>query len=274
MIKSPDDLSLLEVLSLLAPDSSKNTLRSWIEKGRISIDGREAKKASLIVKKGEEVAIGKKVNFIGKEIKVFYEDEHLIVIEKPAGLLSVMTDFDKINTAHHVLKRRFHSQRVYPVHRLDRDTSGVMVFAYSTKAREGLKIQFMEHSIHREYYALVHGVLDPASGTWDSYLKEDSNYFVKSDVKGQHAITHYQTVKSNTRYSLLNLKLETGRKNQIRVHAAEAGHSVVGDIKYGKQEDKRDRLYLHACKLSFEHPEKLKVMNFESKVPESFSSVF
>lgn len=269
-LKSPDKLPLLEVLALIAPESSKNNLRSWIEKGRVSVDGREVKKASHIVNKGEEVAVGKKVNFIGKEIKIFYEDEHLIVIEKPAGLLSVMTDFEKSNTAHHVLKRRFHSQRVFPVHRLDRDTSGVMVFAYSMKAREGLKAQFMEHSIHRHYCALVHGSLKPAQGTWKSYLKEDHHYFVKSDAEGQLAITHYEVLKSNSSYSLLSLKLETGRKNQIRVHASEAGYPVVGDTKYGKPGEKEERLYLHACRLEFDHPVKMKKMAFESKTPDSF----
>lgn len=268
--KSPHNLPLLDVLTLLAPESSKNTLRTWIEKGRVSVNGKEVKKASYLVQQGEEVAVGKKVHFIGREIKIFYEDEHLIVLDKPAGLLSVMTDFDKVNTVHHVLKRRFHSQRVFPVHRLDRDTSGVMLFAYSLKAKEGLKTQFMEHSIHREYAAVVHGVIDPPKGTWKSYLYEDKNYFVKSSDQGRLAITHYELIKSNARYSLLSLKLETGRKNQIRVHSSEAKHPILGDTKYGKLDDKRDRLYLHACKLEFIHPLTNKKMAFESKAPESF----
>ncbi|HSX04043.1 MAG TPA: RluA family pseudouridine synthase [Rhabdochlamydiaceae bacterium] len=270
-LKSPNDLSLLEVLALLAPESSRNTLRSWIEKGRVTIDGKEAKKASMSVKKGEEVCIGKKVNFISREIKVFYEDQHLIVIEKPAGLLSVMTNTDETNNAHYVLKRRFHSQRVYPVHRLDRDTSGVMVFAYSEGAREGLKAQFMKHSIYREYTAVVEGKIDPIEGTWKSYLREDRNYYVKSAPEGQLAITHYKMIKQNKQFSLLSLQLETGRKNQIRVHASEAGFPILGDIKYGKT--KRDRLYLHAAHLAFDHPVLRKKLSFESKAPESFYSL-
>ncbi len=270
-LKSPNDLLLLEVLQLLSPESSKNTLRSWIEKGRVTIDGKEAKKAHLLVQKGQQVAVGKKVNFISQEIKIFYEDEHLIVIEKPAGLLSVMTDFDGTHNAHTVLKRRFHSQRVYPVHRLDRDTSGVMVFAYSTAAREGLKTQFMQHSIYREYAAVVQGQLEPLEGTWKSYLREDKNYYVKSGVKGQLAITHYKVVKQNKQFSLLNLQLETGRKNQIRVHASEAGFPVLGDIKYGGP--KRDRLYLHAHQLAFDHPIKKKKLSFTSYVPDSFDAL-
>lgn len=270
-LKSPNDLTLLEVLKLLAPESSKNTLRSWIEKGRVTIEGKEVQKASTIVKTGEVVAVGKKVNFISKEIKIFYEDEHLIVIEKPAGLLSVMTDTDEKNNAHWVLKRRFHSQRVYPVHRLDRETSGVMIFAYSTQAREGLKAQFMQHSITREYTAVVQGKLEPEEGTWKSYLREDKNYYVKSGPQGQLAITHYKVIKQNKQYSLLSLQLETGRKNQIRVHASEAGFPILGDIKYGTS--KRDRMYLHASLLAFDHPVKRKRLSFESKPPESFNSL-
>lgn len=270
-LKSPNDLTLLEVLKLLAPESSKNSLRSWIEKGRVTINGNEAKKASILVKKGEEVVVGKKVNFISKEIKVFYEDEYLIVIEKPAGLLSVMTDSDERNNAHYVLKRRFHSQRVYPVHRLDRDTSGVMVFAYTTAAREGLKVQFMKHAITREYTAVVQGRLEPLEGTWKSYLREDKNYYVKSGPQGQLAITHYKVTEQNKQFSLLNLQLETGRKNQIRVHASEAGFPILGDSKYGTS--KRDRMYLHARLLAFEHPIKRKKLSFESTVPGSFLSL-
>lgn len=272
-LKSPNDLTLLEVLKLLAPESSKNTLRSWIEKGRVMIEGREAKKATQCVRQGEEVVIGKKVNFISQEIKIYYEDEHLIVIEKPAGLLSVMTDFEGRNNAHYVLKRRFHSQRVYPVHRLDRDTSGVMVFAYTEAAREGLKQQFMKHSIHRGYTAIVEGVVTPDQGTWKSYLREDKSYFVKSTRQGgQLAITHYKVAKQNKKYSMLDLELETGRKNQIRVHASEAGYPVVGDAKYGIS--KRDRLYLHASSLAFIHPIKKKKLFFKSNVPDSFNSLF
>ncbi len=270
-LKSPKDLSLLEVLKLLAPESSKNSLRSWIEKGRVTIEGKEAKKATILVKEGEEVVVGKKINFISKEIKVFYEDEHLIVIEKPAGLLSVMTDLDTTNNAHYVLKRRFHSQRVFPVHRLDRDTSGVMVFAYSDVARQGLKNQFIKHTICREYIAIAEGKVEPLEGTWKSYLREDKNYFVKSSSHGgQLAITHFKVVKQNAHYSLLHLTLETGRKNQIRVHASEAGFPLLGDSKYGKGQ--KQRLYLHASLLAFDHPIKRKKLSFESKPPESFAA--
>jgi tRNA pseudouridine32 synthase/23S rRNA pseudouridine746 synthase/23S rRNA pseudouridine1911/1915/1917 synthase len=266
--KSPKDLLLLEALALLSPESSKNTLRSWIEKGRVAVAGSIAKKANMAVKQGEEVAVGKKVNFISRDIKVFYEDEHLIVLEKPAGLLSVMTDSNLSDNVHHVLKRRFYSQRVFPVHRLDRDTSGVMVFAYSEKAREGLKQQFMDHSISREYIAIAEGEVVPEKGTWKSYLREDKNYFVKSAAHGgQLAITHYRVLKQDGKRSLLHLKLETGRKNQIRVQAAEAGFPILGDAKYGR--GKKERLYLHARLLAFIHPATGKKLSFES--PSDFS---
>ena len=130
----PKDCLVLQFLGELFPESSQNTLRSWIKSGRVHVNGKAAFKANQAVAKGAVMIIGPKVSFLRDGIKVLFEDDDLVVLEKPAGLLSVATDFDTTSSVHAILKRRFHKQRVFPVHRLDRETSGVMLFAYSDYA--------------------------------------------------------------------------------------------------------------------------------------------
>ena len=256
-------MDLLERLATLNPDSSKNTLRSWLEKGRVLVDGEVVKLPKYQVDPTQEITLGQKKQFV-KDIEILFEDNHLVVIFKPAGLLSVETDFDKDTCAHTILKRRYHSQRVHPVHRLDRETSGVMVFAYSELARDGLKEQFHDHTIDREYCGIVDGKLEPTSGTWTSHLQEDATYFVKSAPDGKLAITHYTVTGYKKQTTHLIFRLETGRKNQIRVHCKESGHPISGDTKYGST--RGGRLCLHARKLSFTHPATKKRLSFESPV--------
>lgn len=268
-----DNTSLLEILAIIAPDSSKNTLRSWLEKGRVLVDGRVAKKGAQAILKGQTVSVGQRITFAPHEVKILYEDDHLVVVNKPEGLLSVSTDFDRKVNVHSILKRRFYSQQVYPVHRLDREVSGVMVFAYSEKAKEGLKKLFHIHDIQREYIAIVEGTFTEPKGTWESFLKEDAAYFVRSTSSpdlGKRSVTHYEVITSNAKFSLLRLTLETGRKNQIRVHCKEAGHPIVGDIKYGATTTHAGRLCLHARRLQFVHPVLEKPFHFESPLPEVF----
>ncbi len=198
-------------------------------------------------------------------IPIYFEDRDLIVVEKPVGLLSVaslMTD----DSLHTIIKRW--RRKVWPVQRLDRETSGVMVFALNERAKEGLKGQFMDHSIGREYCGIVCGELT-GSGTWQSKLKEDKNYFVRSHPDGELAITHYEALSSlPKKTTLVKFVLETGKKNQIRVHASEAGFPLLGDTKYGSSSWKR--LALHAHKLSFIHPATKKELSFTSSPPPQF----
>jgi tRNA pseudouridine32 synthase/23S rRNA pseudouridine746 synthase/23S rRNA pseudouridine1911/1915/1917 synthase len=254
-------------------------LRSWIEKGRVLVDGREFLRANATLAKGKEVSLKSKTYYLPENIKVLFEDEHLIVLNKPAGLLSVATAFQERGTVHDILKRRFYSQRVYPVHRLDRETSGVMVFAYSELARDSLKKQFSDHSIEREYLAIVEGRVEEMRGTWKSTLVEDDLYHVKSvrsptggkPPLGKLAITHFEVVQAlPSQRTYLKLRLETGRKNQIRVHCSESGHPILGDKKYGAKSDPIHRLALHAHLLGFVHPAKKKQVSFTSPLPEAF----
>ncbi len=260
------DMMVIEALRLMNPTSSKNTLRSWIEKKRVFVNGGLIQKANVMLKAGDEIVLGHRTIFLKQDVKILYEDKEIVVIEKPAGLLSVATDFETEITAHKILKRRFHSQQVYPVHRLDRETSGVMMFAYTQSAREFLKSKFEKHDIQREYVAVVEGHLQTKMGEWKSYLVEDAQYKMisKSDGLGKEAITHYEVIKQSKLYSTLKLTLETGRKNQIRVHCSDAGHPVLGDDKYGSGLNPFNRLALHAQKLGFEHPKTHKRLLFTS----------
>lgn len=271
---APSDLPILEALAQLSPKSSKNTMRSWIKEGRVYVNEKTVTNASLIVLKDQCVAIGQRKKLIQPGgIPILYEDQDLVVIDKPSGLLSVASAFEKGETLHALLKAHYRPRKVFVVHRLDQDTSGVMVFALNQEACDKLKDLFEVHAIERAYTAIVEGKLPSSSGTWQSYQYEDSQYMVhetSDETKGRLAITHYQTISTSKYHSWLNLRLETGRKNQIRVHCQSAGHPVVGDKKYGAHSNPLKRLCLHAHLLSFQHPFSKKSLKFESPVPDEF----
>jgi 23S rRNA pseudouridine1911/1915/1917 synthase len=274
-INAPNDDSLINILACLSPESSKTTLRSWIKDGRVYIDDVPAKRADQPVAKDQIVSLGNKQRFAdqNKKLKILYEDRHLVAIDKPEGLLSVATAFQKEETAHALVKAYYAPKKVYVIHRIDQDTSGVMLFGLSEEGYEGLKILFEKHDIERSYCAIVEGRLEQQSGTWSSYLYEDPAYRVHSTddpEKGKMAITNYTVDDASPYYSRLTLKLETGRKNQIRVHCQDAGHSIVGDKKYGAVSDPIKRLCLHAASLGFIHPVTDKQMRFTSPLPEEF----
>lgn len=268
--------TLLEILSVMAPESSKTTLRSWIKEGRVSVDGCQAQQSNDPIAKGQKVVVGVKKQFIATRIPILYEDSHFVAIEKPMGLLSVATAFEKGETAHALLKAHYHPRKVYVVHRLDQETSGVMLFALSEEGHQELKNLFEKHDIERKYCAIVEGRVEPLKGTWKSYVYEDSAYFVHSSdnpEEGALAITHYKVVGFSNKYTQLELNLETGRKNQIRVHCAASGHPVVGDKKYGAVLDPLKRLCLYAEGIAFIHPITGKKIRIESPIPEAMASL-
>lgn len=268
-----ESLPLLNILGLMAPDSSKSSQRSWIKVGRVTVDGRTAHRADLVVKAGQCVALQPKSKALPRHLRILYEDRYLVVIDKPKGLLSVATNFETEKTAHGLLKEHYHPHQVMVVHRLDQDTSGVMLFALSPEAFTGLKEDFRKHDLQRSYAAIVEGHLDEPKGSWTSYLHEDAVYRVHSSqdpTKGEKAITHYEVKGTSRRFSWLELTLETGKKNQIRIHCQDAGHSVVGDIKYGATGSPVKRLCLHAHLLAFKHPITKKPMSFTSPPPAEF----
>jgi len=214
-------------------------------------------------------------------LTILYEDQDVIVIDKSSGLLAVKANYEKHKTAHRILTdyiRRgsaISTRQVFVVHRLDRETSGVMVFAKSHRAMESLKRQW--GSVTKKYVAVVHGVPAEKSGTITSYLAENDEYEVSSvgdPEKGKPARTRFRVVKESKNFSLLEIDLLTGRKNQIRVHLAEYGHPIVNDDKYGRKGKPGGRLALHSRSLSFSHPYSGKRLSFEAKVPEYFESFF
>lgn len=271
---APHTAPLLDLLAIIAPKSSKTTLRSWLKDGRITVDGLPVKTGNFEVNQGQKITVNPKPQLIAHKLRIIYEDRDLIAIDKPAGMLSVATAFEKGETAHALLKAKYHPKKVFVVHRLDQNTSGVMLFALSEKGYQNLKKIFEAHDIERKYCAIVEGKVLQKDGSWESLLIEDANYKVHSTHdpdKGRLATTHFHVVNSSTRFSRLELTLETGRKNQIRVHCTDAGHPVVGDTKYGASSDPLNRLCLHAHLLALNHPITGKPLRFVSPIPDAFN---
>jgi 23S rRNA pseudouridine1911/1915/1917 synthase len=216
-----------------------------------------------------------------KKMNLLYEDEHLLVIEKSAGLLSVATAKENEETAFSILKRyvkkSHHRAELYIVHRLDRDTSGIMMFAKTKEIQQKLQDNWENAVTKRIYYAVVEGHVNNAEGEIVSCLKENKAlmmYSSNTPGDGQKAVTRYRVLKSNARYSLLEVSLQTGRKNQIRVHLQDIGHSIAGDKKYGAATDPLGRLGLHAGILEFFHPATGKCMYFETPIPDVLEKIF
>lgn len=254
--------NLLERLELEFPDSSKSTLKKWLKAGRIHLDGKKVTEPHTAVTEDATIQLKEKQKFLDLDIEVLYEDREIVVVNKPEGVLSVATVFQSEETVHGVLKKEY--RRVFPVHRLDRETSGVMAFALTEEGREGLKDQFKLHTIYREYRAIVRGKLE-GSGTWKCRLLEDQNYFVRPHPKGDVAITHYTVLETRGKTSAIQCVLETGKKNQIRAQCLAAGYPILGDQKYG--DSSSHRLHLHAYGLDFIHPTTKKKMSFRCPVP-------
>lgn len=211
---------------------------------------------------------------------IIYEDQDIIVGNKAAGFLTVRALWNKEHTVHSALNeyvRKGNSKshkRVFVVHRLDQDTSGVLIFAKT----EAMQIRLKDNwkNTLKTYYAVIHGRMPKAAGTISSYLVEDDEYVVHATTntkEGRLAHTSYVVLQATNKFSLLKIDLLTGRKNQIRVHLADEGHPVVGDTKYGTSSKKYERLALHAQAISFDHPFSGQRLTFEVKLPEYFSKL-
>jgi 23S rRNA pseudouridine1911/1915/1917 synthase len=266
-------MTLLEVLQQRFPDSSKTTLRGLLQNDRVRVNGAPERDAKREITSEDRVEIASKTERIDPRVRILFEDPDLIVIDKAEGLLSVPSEEVLHETAETFLSA-YAKNPVHHVHRLDRDTSGVLVFAKNTWTRDRLQEHFAAHDIERIYVAIIHGKLREPAGTFRSFLAEDRNLRVRSVAnpgEGKEAITHYRTIASGRRYSIIEVTLETGRRNQIRVHLAEAGHPVVGDTMYGKgREDDFGRLALHAKHLGFVHPRTGKKVTFTTELPRAF----
>ena len=213
-------------------------------------------------------------------LEILYEDKDILVVDKPAGLLTIGTDNNKTNTAYYKLtdyvrKGNYKSRnRIFIVHRLDQSTSGVLVFAKNEEAKFRLQQEWKD--TEKKYVAVVYGQLNKKEDVISSYLAENKALIVYSTpdtTKGKLAHTAYKVLKESRQFSLLEINLLTGRKNQIRVHLADKGHPVVGDRKYGKPKDAFRRLALHSKSISFKHPATGRQMTFETRMPSYFNEL-
>jgi len=210
-------------------------------------------------------------------VKLLFEDDELIVVEKPCGLLTIATEKERSKTLYAALfdyvKHKRPPEKIFIVHRLDRDASGLLVFAKTEPAKHHLQQQFKNHSATRKYVAVAEGRLRRDQETIRSFLAENAAhrvYSVKDSQKGKLAVTHFSVLKRSSQATLIEVQLESGRKHQIRVHLAEHGHPILGDKSYGSRRNPLRRLALHASSLSFSHPGTGQRLQFESPCPNSF----
>ncbi len=275
-----ENTQLLPYLLEKYPSRGRNKVKALLTRGQVVVGGKVVTRHDHGLKPGDEVQILSTGAIEQRQItagmKIVYEDDAIIVIDKPPGLLSIATDDEKERTAYHLLtdhvKQRNHRDRVFIVHRLDRDTSGLMLFAKSPEVKNQLQERWEEAVIERAYVALVQGRVKDDAGTIDTWLKESKTMtmYVCRAGDGVHAVTHYRVLERGAGLSLLEVRLETGRKNQIRVHMQSIGHSVVGDKRYGAKANPLGRLGLHARVLSFQHPVSGKTLRFETAIPRAF----
>ena len=280
-VEEPAELMSFLLASL--PHKNRNNIKSLLSNKQILVDDEVHTQFNHPLQPGQLVTVAanrapETAQYRG--LTILYEDPSLIIINKQAGLLSMGTTKERNRTAYGILSSYLKGidpqGKIFIVHRLDRETSGVMMFAKSEKVQQLIQKSWDATIKERTYVALVEGIPEPPKGTITSYLRESKALIVYSSQNpdnGQLAITNYHVLKANSGYALLELELETGRKNQIRVHMQDVGHPIVGDAKYGATSDPIDRLGLHAEVLAFEHPITGEAMRFEAAIPKSFLSV-
>ncbi|MBQ8374061.1 MAG: RluA family pseudouridine synthase [Clostridia bacterium] len=285
---------LLEFL-LKKCNTSRNNVKSLLTRRQVLVNGSVVTQYNFALAKDDEVKIAKNPvaggektqNTRGKgapsvklpRLKILYEDDDFIAVDKPVGLLSVESDKERESAFAAVLatlQSRDKTARPFILHRIDKETSGVLLFAKNIKLHSMLKMKWNELVTLRQYYAVCEGAPENKQDTIVSYLKETATNLVYStqDPSGQKAITRYSVCKENGEYALLKVEIDTGRKNQIRVHLKSIGHGVVGDEKYGSAKDPLGRLGLHASALAFRHPVTGEEILISAPLPEAFRKLF
>lgn len=267
---------LIEFLKKMFSNLSKNSVKSLLHNEKVFVNGNMTTKYNYELNVGDTVEIREKV---AKNIDIIYEDKDIIVINKPSGLLTVATEKEKNKTAYHLvmeyLKKKNKNNRIFIIHRLDKDTSGIIMFAKNERAKHLYQDNWNDIVKKRCYYAVIDGKMENKEGTIKSYLKENGNmvYSVK-DRSGKLAITEYKVLKEKKNISLLDINLKTGRKNQIRVHMKENKTPILGDLKYGEKSKLINRLALHAYKLELINPVTKKLLIFEASMPNEIKTLF
>ncbi|MCR4916214.1 MAG: RluA family pseudouridine synthase [Prevotella sp.] len=278
-----EEMPLLDFL-LANVNQSRTKIKATLQGRGIKVNGKTVTQFDFMLQPKMKVAVSKtkrnQQSFKSRYVKIVYEDKWIIVVEKNIGILSMAAGHSSLNVKS-VLDDYFHKSRqkctAHVVHRLDRDTSGLMVYAKDLQTE-----QILEHNWHqivydRRYVAILSGEMEQDEGTIQNWLKDNKAYVTYSspfDNGGKLAISHFHVLSRTTEHSLVEFQLETGRKNQIRVHAADMGHPVCGDSKYGNGDDPIHRLCLHAWLLCFTHPVTGEPMEFETPIPTSFKQLF
>ena len=278
-----EENQLMDFLMKKMDGISRNKVKRMLANKVVSVDGKRTTQFDFALQPGMVVEIGKptaRERFHHPKLEIVYEDKYLLVINKKEGLLTNSPTKEK-DTAQGILNQYFISTqqrcRAHTIHRLDRDTSGLMLFAKSKEVALMFEEDWKNTVYDRRYVAVVCGEMEKQSGVVESWLKDNKAFITYSspvDNGGKFAQTYYETLMVHKGYSLVELTLETGRKNQIRVHMADIGHPVVGDVKYGNGDNSLGRLCLHAYKLCFHHPLKKKDMEFETPFPAVFGRPF
>lgn len=275
--------SLLEFLFENVKGQSRSKIKATLQGHGVFVGKTCVTQFDYMLKPGMRVSVSntkRNLNMLrSRYFKIVYEDRYIVVVDKSVGILSMAAGHSSLNVKA-VLDDYFRRSRqrcnAHVVHRLDRDTSGLMIYAKDMQAEQMLERNWHDMVYGRRYVALLSGRLEQKEGTIANWLKDSSAYVTYSsnvDNGGKYAVTHFYTIGESEKHSLVEFRLETGRKNQIRVHAADMGHPVCGDIKYGNGDDPAGRLCLHAFVLCFHHPVTREKMEFSTPVPQSFINV-
>lgn len=272
--------TLLEFLLASIKGQGRNAIKGLLSHHLVSVNGAMVSqfdfplhKEDVVIITSRPIANAHKKN----DLDIIYEDEELIVINKPSGLLTIASDKEKGKTAYRKISDYLLSKdkkiRPFVVHRIDEDTSGILMMVKTHDLKELFQNNWNDLVLDRGYYAVVEGILNKKEGTIKSYLKENKlnlMYSSNDKVHGKLSITHYKVLKENDEYSLLDVHIDSGRKNQIRVHMGDIKHNIIGDDKYGHPKNPIGRLGLHAYRLTIKHPITGKTLKFETKMPSEF----
>jgi 23S rRNA pseudouridine1911/1915/1917 synthase len=275
--------SLLEWLLDHVKGESKSKIKATLQNRGIKVASKTITRFDYPLKPGMKISISKNKHnntFHSRWLKIVYEDRYLIVIEKTVGILSMAAGHSSLNVKT-ILDQYFEETKqhcqAHIVHRLDRDTSGLMIYAKNKETELALEENWHQTVYDRRYVAVVSGEMEEDDGTISNWLKDNKAYVTYSspvDNGGKYAVTHFHVLSRSADYSLVEFRLETGRKNQIRVHTADMGHPVCGDIKYGNGSNPLHRLCLHAYVLCFIHPMTHERMEFQTPIPGNFRHLF
>lgn len=281
-VRTPD--TLMPFLLSVCKGKSRTTVKSYLAHRQVSVNGVPVTRFDTPLKEGDVVEIVQghvEKPFVNRMLRIVYEDEYLLVVDKRNGLLSMATDRERVKTAYYILseylKSKDRSARIFIVHRLDRETSGLMLFAKSMEVQHKLQKNWEECVLERKYTAVVSPPLKKEHGRIESYLAQNKAfqvYTTNDPEEGELAITDFERIKSNDRYSMVECSLETGKKNQIRVHMKECGSPIIGDKRYGGIPSPIGRVALHARILRFIHPVTGRELSFDTGVPALFESLF